>query len=31
VVVLINMEDQDAGELAREILNILSAASANKP
>jgi serine beta-lactamase-like protein LACTB, mitochondrial len=31
VVVLINMEDQDAGNLAREILNIISVAPADKP
>jgi serine beta-lactamase-like protein LACTB len=31
VVVLINMEEQDAGELAREILNILSVAPGEKP
>jgi len=31
VVVLINMEDQDAGGLAREILNILSGVSGKKP
>jgi serine beta-lactamase-like protein LACTB len=31
VVVLTNLEDQDAGTLAREILNILSAASEKKP
>jgi serine beta-lactamase-like protein LACTB, mitochondrial len=31
VVVLTNMENQDAGSLAREILNILSAASEKKP
>ena len=31
VVVLTNMEDQPAGDLAREILNIISAASEKKP
>jgi hypothetical protein len=31
VVVLTNMENQDAPALAREILNILSAASEQKP
>jgi serine beta-lactamase-like protein LACTB len=31
VVVLANMEDVDAGELARELLNILAAASGKKP
>jgi CubicO group peptidase (beta-lactamase class C family) len=31
VVVLTNMEDQPAADLAREILNILSAASEKKP
>jgi hypothetical protein len=31
VVVLTNMEDQPAGDLAREILNILATASEKKP